>query len=139
MARRDRNSKSGGGFAGVDVEHRAHAEALSREHEGHQCAERADALCEAAEYYAILREYDVAEKLYREALTVEEAEPGKPQAAYAAFLLDQGLHEDAFKLIAETRRLRPRSPEVFLTIGLTLASYDYHQQAARWFTAMRSS
>jgi tetratricopeptide (TPR) repeat protein len=134
MARRDRNSKPGGGLASGS-EPLGRAAALSREHEGHQCAERADDLCEAAEHYALLGEYRVADELFREALTVEEAEPGKPQAAYAAFLLDQGSQEDAFKLIAEARRLRPHNPEVFLTIGLTLARYDHHEHALRWFTA----
>jgi Tfp pilus assembly protein PilF len=117
------------------AERRAHADALSRAHEGHQCAERADALCQAAEYYAIIGDHDLADQTFREALDIEDAEPGKVQAFYASFLLDRQRHDEAFAMIAEARKMHPEDPDVFSVIGEAFAEHGYHQQAARWFTA----
>jgi tetratricopeptide (TPR) repeat protein len=137
MARRHLNPQPGDDdFVPLtDAERRAHADALSRAHAGHQCAERADSLCQAGEYYAILGEHQLAEQMFREALDVEDAEPGSVHASYASFLLDQHRHDEALAMIAEARRLHPQDPDVFNMIGEALAEHDYHQQAARWFTA----
>ncbi|NUR95111.1 MAG: hypothetical protein HOV67_07620 [Kribbellaceae bacterium] len=137
MARKNRRPRAGDDdfLPRTDAERRAHADALSRAHEGHQCADRADSLCEAGEYYAIVGEVALAEQMFREALDVEEAEPGSVHAAYASFLLDENRHDEALAMIAEARRLHPEDPAVFVTIGEALAECGYHQQAVRWFTA----
>ncbi|TYC19145.1 hypothetical protein, partial [Micromonospora sp. MP36] len=60
MARRHRNDPRPGDEDFVpftDAERRAHADALSRSHAGHDCAEQAASLCQAGEYYAILGEH----------------------------------------------------------------------------------
>lgn len=119
----------------TDTERRAHADALSRAHEGHHCAERADALCQAAEYYAILGDHQMADQLFREALDIEDAEPASVQAFYASFLLDRHRHDEAQIMIAEARKLHPEDPHVFNVIGEALAEHGYPQQAIRWFTA----
>lgn len=138
MARRHRNDLRPGddGFVPVtDAERRAHADALSRSHSGHDCAEQAARLCQAGEYYAILSEHDLAEQTFRDAIAIEEAEPGAAHAAYASFLLDRHRHNEAMAMITEARKLRPQDPDVFTVIGEALAEHGYQQQAARWFTA----
>ncbi|MCW3820145.1 hypothetical protein ONA91_37510 [Micromonospora sp. DR5-3] len=138
MARRHRNDPRPGDEDFVpftDAERRAHADALSRSHAGHDCAEQAASLCQAGEYYAILGEHDLAEQMFRDALDIEDAEPGTAQAAYASFLLDRHRHNEAMAMITEVRRLRPQDPDVFSVIGEALAEHGYPQQAARWFTA----
>ncbi|MEV4418016.1 hypothetical protein [Catellatospora sp. NPDC049609] len=138
MARRHRNDPRPGDEDFVpltDTERRAHADVLSRSHAGHGCAEQAAGLCQAGEYYAIVGEHDLAEQMFRDALDIEDAEPGAPQAAYASFLLDRHRHAEALAMIAEARKLQPDDPDVFLVIGEALAEHDYPQQAARWFTA----
>lgn len=118
-----------------DALRRAHAEALTKSHAGHQCAPRAEALTEAAGYYAILGEHDHAEPLFKEALEIEEADPGRVHGYYASFLFDRGRAAEALDVIAQARRLDPDDPEVFHIIGETLLENDYAQRAARWFTA----
>jgi tetratricopeptide (TPR) repeat protein len=138
MARRRRNDPRPGDDNFVpltDRERRAHADALSRSHAGHHCAERAEALCQAGEYYAILGDRDRAEQVFRDALDIEDAEPGTVHASYASFLLDQHRNDEALAMITEARRLRPHDPDVFSVIGEALAEHGYPQQAARWFTA----
>lgn len=138
MARKHRNDPRPGDDDFVpltDAERRAHADALSHAHEGHQCAERADALCQAAEYYAIIGDHSLADETFREALDIEDAEPASVQAFYASFLLDQHRHAEALAMIAEARKLQPEDPNVFGVIGEALAEHGYQQQAARWFTA----
>jgi len=138
MARRHRNDPRPGDDDFVpltDAERRAHADALSRSHAGHGCAEQAAGLCQSGEYYAMLGEHDLAEQMFREALDIEDAEPGAPQAAYASFLLDRQRHAEAFAMIAEARKLQPDDPDVFLAIGEALEEHAYPKQAARWFTA----
>lgn len=119
----------------TDTERRAHADALTHAHEGHQCADRADALCQAAEYYAMLGEHELAEQRFRDALNIEDADPGGVHAFYASFLLDQGRDDEALAMIAEARKLRPENPDVFAVIGEALAEHGHLQQAIRWFTA----
>jgi tetratricopeptide (TPR) repeat protein len=138
MARKHRNDPRPGDDDFIpltDAERRAHADALSRAHEGHHCAERADALCQAAEYYAILGDHELADQTFREALDIEDAEPGSVQAFYASFLLDRHRHDEALAMIAEARKLHPEDPDVFSVIGEALAEHGYPQQAIRWFTA----
>lgn len=137
MARKQLNPKVGDEdfFPRTAAERRAHADALSRAHEGHHCAERAESLCEAGEYYTMLGETELAEQMFREALDVEEAEPGTVHAAYASFLLDLDRHEEALAMIADARRLHPDGPMVFNLIAESLAAHGYHQQAVRWATA----
>jgi predicted Zn-dependent protease len=107
--------------------------------EGHYAhaptARESASLCQAGEYYSIVGEHHLAEQMFREALDIEDAEPGASQAAYASFLLDRHRHADALAMIAEARKVQPDDPDVFLVIGEALAEYDYPQQAARWFTA----
>jgi tetratricopeptide (TPR) repeat protein len=119
----------------TDAQRRAHADALATSHEGHDCDLRAENLCQAAEYYAMLDEHQRAEQLFREALDIEEAEPGSVHAFYASFLLDQGRDNQALEVITQARRLNPEDPDVFNVIGDALLAHDYPQQAARWFTA----
>ncbi|WP_433054787.1 hypothetical protein [Dactylosporangium sp. CS-033363] len=102
---------------------------------GHQCAQRAENLCEAGEYYAMVGEYELAERAFREALDIDEAEPGRPQAGYAAFLFDRGRADEAFAQITAARRLRPEDLDVFNAIGEALEAHGHLQQAARWFVA----
>jgi Tfp pilus assembly protein PilF len=138
MARKHRNDPRPGDDDFVpltDAERRAHADALTHAHEGHHCAERADSLCQAGEYYTILGEHQLAEQRFREALDIEDAEPGSVQAFYASFLLDRHRHDEALAIIAEARKLHPEDPDVFSVIGEALAEHGYPQQAARWFTA----
>ncbi|MEV6964449.1 tetratricopeptide repeat protein [Hamadaea sp. NPDC051192] len=138
MARKHHHEPQPGDDGFVPMTHaerRAHADALTRAHEGHQCAERADALCQAAEYYAIVGDHDLADHTFREALDIEDAEPGSVQAYYASFLLDRQRHPEAFAMIAEARKLHPEDPDLFSVIGEALAEHGYQQQAARWFTA----
>ncbi|MGC5054699.1 hypothetical protein ACLQ2S_24975 [Micromonospora sp. DT48] len=138
MARRHRNDPRPGDEDFVpftDAERRAHADALSVAHAGHDCAEQAASLCQAGEYYAILGDHDLAEQMFRQALPIEDAEPGAPQAAYASFLLDRQRHDEAMAMITEARRLHPEDPDVFIVIGEALAEHGHAQQAARWFTA----
>jgi tetratricopeptide (TPR) repeat protein len=132
--RKDRQAGRAGFVPRGAAEQRAQADALLRFHEGHQCAERAEALSEAANYYAMLGEHDLAERLYREALEIDEAEPGVVQSSYASFLFDRGRAAEALDLIAAARRLDPEAPEVFAMIGETLLENDHPQPAARWFT-----
>ena len=113
---------------------RAHADALAQSHAGHQCAMRAVALTEAGEYYAILGEHDLAEPLYKEAIEIEDAEPGLAHAYYASFLFRLGRTPEGFDLINQARRLNPDHAEVFQMIGETLLEHDHAQQAARWLT-----
>jgi Tfp pilus assembly protein PilF len=138
MARRHRTDPRPGDEDFVpltDTERRAHADALSVAHADHDCADQAASLCQAGEYYAILGEHDRAEQMFRQALPIENAEPGTPHAAYTSFLLDQHRHDEAMALITEARRLHPQDPYVFIAIGEALAEHGYAQQAARWFTA----
>ena len=119
----------------TDAERRAHADALTRAHIGHQCAERAEALCQAAEYYAILGEHHLAEQRFREALDIADVEPGSAHAFYASFLLDRHRHDEALAMIAAARKRQPEDPDVFAVIGEALADHGYPKQAAHWFTA----
>jgi predicted Zn-dependent protease len=138
MARKHRNDPRPGDEDFVpltDAERRAHADALTHAHNGHQCAERAEALCQAAEYYAILGEHHLAEQRFREALDIEDAEPGSVHAFYASFLLDRDRRDEALAMIADARRLRPEDPDVFAVIGEALAERGYPKQALHWFTA----
>jgi tetratricopeptide (TPR) repeat protein len=138
VARRHRNNPRPGDEDFVpftDAERRAHADALSHVHAGHDCADQAMSLCVAGEYYAILGDHGLAEQMFRSALDIHDAEPGSVQAAYASFLLDQDRHDEALTMITEARRLPPQDPEVFGIIGEALAEHGYPQQAIRWFTA----
>lgn len=138
MARKHRNGPQPGNDDYVpltDAQRRAHADALSHAHAGHQCAERAASLCQAGEYYALLGDHNQAEQVFREALDIAAAEPASVHASYAAFLLDQHRHDEALALIAAARRLHPQDPDVFDLIGEALEEHHYFQQAARWFTA----
>jgi tetratricopeptide (TPR) repeat protein len=138
MARRHRNDPRPGDEDFVpftDTERRTHADALSRSHAGHHCAEQAANLCQAGEYYAILGEDDLAEQMFRGALDIDDAEPGSAHAAYASFLLDRHRHDEALTMITEVRRLQPQDPDVYSIIGEALAEHGYPQQATRWFTA----
>ncbi|MER7273624.1 hypothetical protein ABT369_04135 [Dactylosporangium sp. NPDC000244] len=119
----------------TDAERRAHADALTAVHAGHRCAEHAESLCHAGEYYAMLGEHDRAEEVFREALGIEDAEPGSTQAMYASFLLDRNRDDEALALIATVRRLHPENLDVYVMIGEALETNGYPQQAARWFTA----
>ncbi|WP_432834068.1 hypothetical protein [Dactylosporangium sp. CA-092794] len=138
MAHKHRNELGPGddGFWPLtNAQRLAHADALRREHAGHRCVEEASSLCQAGDFYAMAGDHDRAEQAYREAIDIEAAEPGAPQAAYAAFLLDHGRTDEALAVIDAARRLRPQAAEVFTTIGEALAEHDRPQQAARWFTA----
>ncbi|BCJ64804.1 tetratricopeptide repeat protein [Polymorphospora rubra] len=138
MARRSRTDPRPGDEDFVpltDAERRAHAEALSIAHAGHNCAEQAASLRQAGEYYAILGEHDLAEQVFRQALGIEEGEPGAAQADYASFLLDRHRPDEAMAMITEARRLHPEHPDVFSVIGEALEEHGYAQQAVRWFTA----
>lgn len=138
MARKHRNDPRPGDedfIPFTDAERRAHADALTHTHEGHQCADRAQALCQAAEYYAILGEHELAEQRFREALNIEDAEPGSAHAFYASFLLDRHRYDEALAMIAAARKRRPEDPDVFAVIGEALAEHGYPKQAAHWFTA----
>jgi hypothetical protein len=97
-------------------------------HAGHHCAERAASLPQAGEYYAILGEHDLAEQMFRDAVDIEDAEPGSAQAAYASFLLNRHRHDEA--LVTEARRLNRQGPDVFSVIGEALAEHGHPQQAA---------
>lgn len=138
MARKHRNDPRPGDDDFIpltDTERRAHADALTHAHEGHQCADRAEALCQAAEYYAMLDEHELAEQRFRDALDIGDADPGSVHAFYASFLLDRGRDDEALAMIAEARKLRPENPDVFAVIGEALAEHSHLQQAIRWFTA----
>jgi tetratricopeptide (TPR) repeat protein len=118
----------------TDTERRAHADALVTMHEGHGCEEHAAALCQAAEYYAMLDEHDLAEKLFRQALADGGPVPGSVHGFYASFLFDRARHAEALELIGQARRLDPDDPDMFNVIGETLLANGYERQAARWFT-----
>src|SRR5947207_3404366 len=87
------------------------------------------------EYHAILGEHELAEQRFREALDIEDAEPGSAHAFYASFLLDRHRHDEALAMIAAARKRQPEDPDVFAVIGEALAEHGYPKQAAHWFTA----
>jgi len=118
----------------TDAQRRAHADVLAAAHAGHGCDEHAGALCQAAEYYAMLGEHELADKLFQEALDDGGPIPGSVHGFYASFLFDQGRDTEAFEMIGQARRLDPDDPDVFNIIGETLLAHDHPQQAARWFT-----
>ena len=115
------------------AELRAHADAL-RERAEREPEDRARLLAEAAKYYAMLGEHQLAEQLYGQTLDNNGAPVGAAHGWYASFLLDQGRESEALDLINQARRLRPFDPEVFVVIGEALLDHEHPVEAARWFT-----
>ncbi|MEV6926077.1 tetratricopeptide repeat protein [Dactylosporangium sp. NPDC051485] len=128
MARKDRNTPR-------PDHRRRHAERLVQQHAGHRCGTHADNLILAAMQYLELGEDEPAERAMREAVGIEDAEPGRPHATYILFLLERGRTDEARALLSEVRRLRPQEPFIYGVIAAALATHGQPEQAARWYTA----
>jgi tetratricopeptide (TPR) repeat protein len=95
---------------------------------------RATTLSQAAEYYAMLGDYQQAEHLFKLALADGAAVAGGVHGFYADFLFDQGREAEALALINQARRLCPLDPDVCNVIGESLLEHDHPADAVRWFT-----
>jgi tetratricopeptide (TPR) repeat protein len=110
-----------------------HARALHAR-AGHDPAERAQYLAEAAEYYAAAGADEQAEQAFRDAIADGGHVAGSVHGFYAEFLFARARQAEALESIEQARKLRPSDPDVFMVIGETLDEHGHHAQAAKWLT-----